>query len=171
MRTRSLALWMVLTWLPVAVCLVVIGFESTDTFSSAHTAGWLRHLVEALLGPIHQVSWDRANFRVRKTGHFLGYGMMGLAWLRAWLLTWSATRQRRGIHVWRICCIIMALCCTLFWATVDELHQTTIPSRTGLASDAWLDTSGAAVLILLTTLLFWRQGKSTAIRSTLSQPV
>ncbi len=163
-RTRSTATWAMLTWIPVAVCLVTVACESTDTFSSAHTAGWLRHLAEALLGPIHQISWDKANFAVRKTGHFVGHGLMGLAWLRAWLVTWYPLLRRRGIRIWRAYAITMALCCTLFCATLDEVHQTFIPSRTGLVTDAWLDTSGAAVLILLTAVLFWKnkvRGKVT----------
>ena len=154
---QSLPGWLVVTWLPVAVCLLGVGFESTDTFSSAHTAGWLRHLAEAVFGPIHQIAWSRANFAVRKTGHFLGYGCMGLAWLRAWLLTWPGVLRARGARVWRGSCVVMALCCTLLCATVDELHQTFIPSRTGLVSDAWLDTAGASVLILLLAGLSWRR--------------
>lgn len=157
-QTRSALVWYARTWLPVVICIVAILCESTDTFSSAHTRGWLRHLAEALFGPIRQISWDHANFAVRKTGHFLGYGLMGLAWLRAWLLTWLHLLHRRGALLWRSCSVAMALFSTLLCATSDEIHQTYIPSRTGLVSDAWLDTSGATVLILLMVLSFWRRG-------------
>lgn len=158
-------LWMVLVWLPVALCLATITAESTDTFSSAHTSGWLRHLAEHLFGAIAEPTWERAHHAVRKTGHFVGYGIMGLAWLRAWLLMSLSYLRRLTLARWRGYAVAMALFSTMVSATADEIHQTFIPSRTGLASDALLDTSGAAVLILLISLFWFR--KATPLASEL----
>ena len=91
---------------------------------------------------------------MRKSGHFIWYGLMGLTWLRAWLLTWLAPLRMRGIWVWRRFGLLMALFCTMLVAVLDELHQTYIPSRTGLVSDAWLDTGGAVALMLF-MVSFW----------------
>ncbi|MGI4757036.1 MAG: VanZ family protein [Janthinobacterium lividum] len=159
LRTSSVVAWWVFTWVPVVVCVLVLSGESTDTFSSAHTAGWLRHLAEALLGPIHQISWDNANFAVRKTGHFIGYGLVGLSWFRAWLLTWQPMFSRRTASTWRAYAASMAIFCTLVCATADEVHQTYIPSRTGLVTDACLDTVGAVTMMLLVSSL-WLRGRS-----------
>lgn len=144
------------TWVPVLLCLCVIAIESTDTFSSAHTSGWLRHVVEATFGPMTQARWDVVHHHIRKAGHFTGYGMVGLAWLRAWLLTWRPLLQRRGATLWRAFSVVMALLCTLVVACTDELHQTFLPSRTGMVSDALLDTTGAAAAALLVACA-WRR--------------
>lgn len=155
-RMRSALLWIVWIWLPVLLSLLVIGRESTDTFSSARTSDWLRHLAEALFGPIAQPAWERAHHAVRKTGHFVGYGIVGLCWLRAWLLTWLYPLRLSPVGKWHRVAVLMALLCTMLSASVDELHQTYIPSRTGMVSDAWLDTAGAVALMLLASL-FWRR--------------
>ena len=157
LRTRSAALWLVWTWLPVLVCICVIGVESTDTFSSDRTNGPLRHLAEWLLGPISLEHWDTIHHYMRKTGHFIGYGMVGLSWLRAWLLTWRAPLRLRPDSIWRGYAVGMALCSTMLVASCDEVHQSYLASRTGLVSDVWLDTLGATVLIVLLTLFWLRQ--------------
>ncbi len=162
-QTRSRFFWLLWTWLPVILCLCVIGGESTDTFSSARTNGPLRHLAEWLAGPISLAQWDIIHHYMRKTGHFIGYGMVGLSWLRAWLLTWRARLRLQPNWSWRGYAIAMALCATMLVASCDEVHQSYLPSRTGLVSDVWLDTLGAAVLILLLASL-WRLREWSAQR-------
>lgn len=154
-RVASWVLRTCLVWLPVVICLCVISDESTDTFSAARTSGWIRHLAEAMVGPIAQSAWNQAQHIIRKSGHFIGYGFVGLCWLRAWLLTWRFP-LRRTLQLWRRISAGMALLCTMIVAILDELHQTFIPSRTGLVSDAWLDTGGAALAITLVALTWPR---------------
>ncbi len=144
--TRTVASWVYQVWLPVFIVLAVICRESTDTFSAEVTAGWIRHTAEFFFGSIANVDWSRINHAGRKTGHFLWYGITGLAWLRAWLLTWLAPMRNLPSALWRRYAVTMAAFCTIACASLDELHQSFIPSRTGLVSDIWLDTSGAAVL-------------------------
>ena len=151
------AAWFGYVWLPVLVCLCVISRESTDSFASEYTSGPLRHAFEYLFGPVTPEHWDVVHHYMRKTGHFLGYGFTGLSWLRAWLLTWLAPLRLGSAWSWRWFAVYMGLLCTTLTATVDELHQTYIPSRTGLVSDAWLDTAGAAALISV-LLLFCAMG-------------
>lgn len=154
LRSQNPVTWCLMVWLPVCICLAVIGRESTNSFSSEQTSGPLRHLFEWMFGPVAPERWDIVHHAMRKTGHFMGYGFTGLAWLRAWLLTWLAPLRLRGIWYWRRVGLIMGLFCTIITATADEIHQTYIPSRTGLISDAWLDTAGAATLMLF-ILSFW----------------
>ncbi len=154
LRTSSRGVWLLLVWLPVLICLGVVMRESTNSFSSEQTNGPLRHLFEWIVGPVPAYRWDEIHHAMRKTGHFLGYGFMGLSWLRAWLLTWFAPLRLRSIWLWCRVSFGMALCCTMIIAGADEIHQTYIPSRTGLFSDACLDTAGALTLMSL-MLLFW----------------
>lgn len=163
LAASSHALRLCLIWLPVFVCLCLISDESTDTFSAARTSGWIRHLAEFLLGPITQPVWTLMHRIVRKTGHFIGYGLVGLCWFRAWLLTWRQPLLRQGVLMWHRTSAIMAVLCTLLVATLDELHQTYIPSRTGLVSDAWLDTVGAAIAVSLLLGTSLRQARRTPL--------
>ena len=60
---------------------------------------------------------------IRKSGHFLGYGLIGLAWLRAW---WMTLPHSRFLHD-----AVLALLGTALIASADEFHQTFLPNRTG----------------------------------------
>jgi VanZ family protein len=82
---------------------------------------------------------------IRKTGHFVGYGTMGLLWLRAWWM--SLPRARFLLDAG------LALAGTAAVASADEFHQSFLPNRTGVASDVLLDCCGAVVLLLLCFLL------------------
>ncbi len=155
-EARSRAAWWVKVWLPVCLVLLVICRESTDSFSAERTAGWIRHSAEFIFGRIANADWARINHDTRKAGHFLWYGLTGLVWLRAWLLTWLAPMRMRPVAVWRGYAVLMAGLCTVATASLDELHQSFIPSRTGLVSDIWLDTAGAAVMMLCLTFT-WMQ--------------
>ena len=147
---RSRLQWLYEVWLPVSVVLIVVCFESTDTFSAEATA-------EFFFGPIANMDWARINHDGRKTGHFLWYGVTGLAWLRAGLMNWFAPMRLRSVAAWRGYAVAMAILCTIATASLDELHQSFTPRRTGLVSDVWLDTSGAAVLIACVALTWMRR--------------
>ena len=154
LQMRSSLGWFLWVWLPVGIAVMVIARESTDAFSSAHTSVWLRHIVEAIRGPLSDLRWETTHHHIRKTGHFMGYGFAGLAWVRAWLLTWRAPLRRRATALWRGLAVLMGILCTMLIAVLDELHQSYLPSRTGLVSDALLDTAGALTLVLLAAS-FW----------------
>lgn len=142
---RSRAGWIASVWLPVGFMLLMIWRESTDGFSSAHTGTFLRPLAESLFGQFSDTHWETVHHVLRKTGHFLGYGTLGVTWLRAWLLTWQMPLRRVSAAQWWRMAWQMAICCTAAVAAIDELHQTWIPSRTGLVTDVLLDSIGALV--------------------------
>ena len=70
-------------WTPVFFMLVAIAIESTPSFGSDRTSGPLRLLFQRLFGSVSDERWNLTHFYIRKTGHFLGYGAMGIAWFRA----------------------------------------------------------------------------------------
>ncbi len=162
-QVSSRAAYGVMVWLPVFVMLLVIVRESTDGFSSVHTGALLRPLLESVFGHIGEERWEAAHHVLRKTGHLLGYGTLGLAWLRAWLLTWLMPLRFSPTGVWRWVSWRMAICCTAVVAALDELHQTWIPSRTGLAQDVLLDTVGAVILCGIVGLI-WMRHSSDGMR-------
>jgi VanZ family protein len=128
-------------WLPVALGVGIIAIESTTLFGSEHTSGPFRWLYQELFGKVDDAQWGTIHFYLRKTGHFLGYGLLALAWLRAWWLTLP-----KSVFVTDA---LLALLGTAMTASADELHQTFLAGRTGTPWDVLIDCSGAITLQLL----------------------
>jgi VanZ family protein len=154
---------LVSTWLPVAIGLCIIATESTSHFSSAHTSGWLRPIFTLLFGPFTDAHWDLFHHIVRKSGHFIGYGTLGMLWTRAWLRTF--TQSRWTLSQWRIRSASLAIFCTFLTASADEYHQTFLPGRTGQFSDVLLDTTGALIFTLIVALSWHRQHRAERKRA------
>lgn len=149
-------------WAPVAICVAAILIESTNLFSGGHTGHILRPAWERVFGAMSDARWDVIHFRIRKTGHFTGYGLTGAMFMRAWKLQWSGWFVSAKTMVWRSGS--MALACTAVVASYDEVHQSYLPSRTGQASDVLLDCCGALTAILIVsgvTLLRRRQAAAS----------
>jgi VanZ family protein len=137
---RSLRYW-ISAWLPVAIGIGVIMMESTEWMGSDHTSGPLRWLFESIFGPVADARWEPLHHFIRKSGHFLGYGLIGLAWLRAW---WMTLPHSRFLHD-----AFLALMGTALVASCDEWHQSFLPNRTSSPWDVLLDCCGAIALELL----------------------
>jgi VanZ family protein len=140
-RPRSGLLYWIYIWLPVALGIAIIAVESTEMFGSNHTSGPLRRIVEFLVGHMPNARWELVHHYIRKTGHFFGYGFIGLAWLRAWWFTLP--------HSHFVQDAFLALLGTALVASCDEWHQTFLPNRTGTPWDVLLDCTGAIVLQLV----------------------
>ena len=128
-------------WWPVAVGIGVIALESTSFFGSDHTTGPLRWLYQSLFGPVSSARWEIVHHFIRKSGHFVGYGMLGLAWLRAWWLTLPRSEFLLDT--------LLALLGTAMTASADEYHQTFLPNRIGTPWDVLLDCCGALAMQLM----------------------
>jgi VanZ family protein len=134
---RGLRYWLS-AWIPVALGAAVIALESTEWMSADHTSGPLRWLFQVIFGPISSARWEIVHSLIRKSGHFLCYGAIGLAWLRAWWMTLTHSRFLQDA--------VLALLGTALMASADEYHQTFLPNRTGSPWDVLLDCCGAIVL-------------------------
>ncbi len=158
MWNRRAGLWYwIYVWAPVVLGVAVIVLESTEAFGSNHTSGPLRRIYEALFGHVSNAHWEVVHHYIRKCGHFLGYGLIGLAWLRAW---WLTMPHSRFLHD-----ALLALLGTALVASWDEWHQTFLPNRTGSPVDVLLDCTGAIVLQLL-VYLFIRSFKPNGLART-----
>jgi VanZ family protein len=141
---RSFWFWL-RAWLPVVFTIAIIAAESTEYFGADRTSGPLRFIYEHIFGPVAAAAqWEEIHHNIRKTGHFIGYGLVGLSWLRAWWLTLPESNFVQDAF--------FALLGTAAVASADEFHQTLLPNRTGLASDVVLDCCGAIALQLLVYL-------------------
>jgi hypothetical protein len=138
-KRRGLKFWLS-AWLPVAVGIAIIVLESTMFLGTDHTSHPLRWLWEAIFGPVSLARWGMIHHTIRKCGHFFGYGFIGVAWLRAWWMTLPSAHFLEDAF--------LALLGTSLVASLDELHQSYLPNRTGTPWDVLLDCCGALTLQL-----------------------
>ena len=141
---RGVAYW-ISAWWPVAISVAVVTISSSDLFSAPHSVHLLQRIVEAIFGPVPGIPWDKVNFWVRKSGHFTGYGLIGLSWLRAWWMTLPHSRYALDAGLSLLGCAAMA--------SLDEWHQSYIPTRTGSPWDVLLDCTGACTMMLVAYIL------------------
>jgi VanZ family protein len=140
---RSILSWIYI-WAPVALGIAVIAMESTEMLGADHTTGPFRWVFQLIFGPVSDARWEIVHPIIRKSGHFVGYGVIGLAWLRAWWLTLP--------HSSFLPDAMLALLGTALVASSDEWHQTFLPNRTGTVHDVLLDCCGAITLQLIVYL-------------------
>ena len=150
-------------WWPVLLWLLVIAMESTSYFGADRTYEPLRRIFTWFHGPFRPVQWWHWHHTIRKIGHLIGYGILGLTFFRArWLTLLARTpAPPRRILVWAF-----TLPCVALVASLDELHQLFLPNRTGLFSDVLIDTTGAVVALLLT--ISWNPKSSPESRGPLA---
>ncbi len=134
-------------WWPAALWIGLIALESTDSFSSENTGSVLYSLLTHLFGHIDYYQFLVFHHYLRKTGHVVGYGMLGLLLLRGWRATFGHARSL----LWRTS--LLSWLGTAFVASMDEWHQSYIPSRTGTWRDALLDSAAGFVFLLVA--YFW----------------
>jgi VanZ family protein len=141
------------TWIASLLWLGIIFTESTDQFSAEHTSRYLYPIFHFLL------RMDLRHFEVlhhylRKTGHFVGYFTGSLILFG----TWRATFPLPGSPRWALRWASSAFFMTAFVASMDEWHQTYIPSRTGTWRDVVLDSSAALTAqIVIFLFIRWRK--------------
>jgi VanZ family protein len=146
-----------LHWIPAMIGIAVILCESTATMSAANTSRWLLPLWTRLFGPVSPERWGLIHHYLRKTGHFVGYGTVSLAFFDSWRVT-LARRRPEWWPRFRSAAA-MALLSTLLLASWDEWHQSLIPGRTSSPWDVALDFSGALIahLLLLAAISLFRR--------------
>ena len=136
---------MLKAWIALILWLIVIAIESTTYLSAQHTSRILYPVMHFLFG-IDEAGFEPYHFFLRKTGHVFGYGMLSFLAFRAWRETLPATGNPRWTLRWSGIAVLM----TALVASLDEWHQTFIPTRTGRRQDVVLDTcAGIAVQAIL----------------------
>jgi VanZ family protein len=122
-------------WLPVAVWAGVIAVFSSDGFSGDHTRSLLLPLLRFVLPQATPETLGLVHDVVRKLAHPTEYGILAALAARAYA---RPRRPPAATHA-------LAFAATALWASLDELHQSTVASRTGAVGDVVLDLAGAAV--------------------------
>ena len=158
-----------LHWIPAMIGIAVILIESTGTMSASNTSRWLLPIWTRLFGPVTPEHWAVIHHWIRKTGHFVGYGLVSLGFFEGWRATFSEKAVSVGRRFFMAA--PLALLCTLLLASWDEWHQSFLPGRTSKVSDVGIDFSGALMahlVLLMVLLIVWRVRAARSKRSVYS---
>lgn len=139
-------------WIAAILWLIVIAIESTAMLSSNNTSRILYPVLHYLFG-LDVVRFERVHFFLRKGGHVVGYAILSILLFRAWRATLPAMSNVNWTLRWSA----IAILGTAFVASLDEWHQTFIPSRTGRWQDVVLDTCAGIAAQLL--IFLWLKGR------------
>ena len=126
-------------WIPASIWLGIICFESTDLLSSAHTGSILYSVLTYFFGHVNPLAFVVWHHLLRKAGHVAGYAILSWLLFRAWRATLPLPHALNWSLAWARISFLM----TALVATLDEWHQTFIPSRTGNLRDVLLDSTAA----------------------------
>jgi VanZ family protein len=140
------------TWFAAGLWLALIAIESTNYLSAENTSRFLYPIFRFLFAMDwrHFLFWHHY---IRKTGHFVGYFVLSVLLFRAWKST------LRLPAVWALRWSVIAFLMSAMVASMDEWHQTFLPSRTGRYSDVVLDSS-AALTAQIVIFLFLRSKRA-----------
>ena len=145
-------------WIAAILWLVVITIESTSYLSGQNTSRILYPVLHFLFG-ISYAHFEPWHHLLRKTGHVIGYGLLSFFLFRAWRETLAVVGQPSWSFRWAG----MAVLGTALVASLDEWHQSYLPSRTGRWQDVVLDSS-AAIAVQILLYLFLRKRDSVRSR-------
>jgi VanZ family protein len=148
---------LVRNWWPVALWLAIIRLESTDYASAGNTFSLLYRIYTSIFGRVDFRLLLMINEILRKSGHFIGYAILSALVFMALKHT-----HRDRLHLvlqrtwgtffrdtWQFDWALIAVLFSLITASLDEIHQLFLPSRTGRWQDVAIDTSGAILVQLL----------------------
>jgi VanZ family protein len=142
-------------WIAAILWLIVIAIESTAMLSSSNTSRILYPILHFIFG-LDRERFHEWHFYIRKGGHVVGYAILSILLFRAWRATLPAMNDTN----WTLRWATVALLGTAFVASLDEWHQSFIPSRTGRWEDVVLDTcAGLAAQVLIFLWWVWRRRK------------
>lgn len=136
------------SWIAAVLWLIVIAIESTAYLSASNTSRFLYPILHFVFGLDHP-QFEVWHHYIRKSGHFFGYGILSIFLFRAW----RDTLPLRGDPKWALRWTNIALLGTLIVASLDEWHQSYLPSRTSRWQDVVIDTCGGIVAQMLLFLM------------------
>ena len=129
----------------------MIFLESSNLGASSNTSRILYPLFHFLFG-MDNAHFEHWHFFIRKGGHVFGYGLLSILLFRAWRETLPSLEHSK----WTLRWATIAVVGTAIVASLDEWHQSYLPSRTGTPWDVLLDTCAAiAAQILVFLWIRW----------------
>ncbi|HWF03742.1 MAG TPA: VanZ family protein [Candidatus Angelobacter sp.] len=141
-------------WIPTLLWLCVLAIFSTDLFSAEHTGSILARILDTLFPHLSAEWFERIHFLVRKSAHFCSYGLLGAFSFFSWRATFPAPVR------WRFLWATLGLLTAFAGGSMDEFHQSFVPSRTSSFHDVMIDTVGGLFFQLMIALWLTREASS-----------
>lgn len=126
-------------FVPLILWIFVIFYSSTANASMGQTSRFLRPLLETLFSSEETIYW--ANVIVRKIAHISFYGFLAL--LAFYAFIGSPFDRLKRNWFWSVFGLVLII------ATIDEIHQSFVPSRAGSPMDVLLDCIGGLIVLLI----------------------
>ncbi len=136
--TKSRKAYVVISWILVAVCMVVIFCLSAQTAEdSADLSGSFIRAIFQLIGIELQQEG------IRTVAHCLEFMGLALLMFNAIFATWEKKLTP-----------LLAFAGTVLYAITDEIHQIFVPGRAFQISDILVDSTGALLGVIATFIIF-----------------
>jgi len=130
-------------WLPVVAWMILLFVASGDLMSAEHTSRFIGPFLRWLVPDVSAATVASFQLVVRKCAHLTCYAILAALLYRAF-----RQDQKRSARAG-----VLALIGAAIYASLDEFHQSFVPSRTGSPWDVAIDCAGALAGLLLYWLL------------------
>ena len=130
--------------------MVLIFIGSTDLLSGEHTSRFIGPFLRWFSPGVSETTIASIQLVVRKCGHLAEYAILAALLCRA-----MRHSSQRWFAAWGIAAV---------YASLDELHQSFVSSRTGTPWDVSIDCVGALVGVLIYRLMSNRKSKMTGLK-------
>ena len=130
-------------WWPAMLWAASIFVFSTGLFSAANTASIIFPILSWLFPRASEAALDAAHFYIRKSAHLSEYFLLSLLVLRGF---------RAGRPGWCWSWALATLAVVAAYASLDEFHQSFVPSRTASIYDVMIDVAGATLALAAAAL-------------------
>lgn len=146
-----------LSFVPALLLLFLIfGFSAQDGESSGSLSFQISLFLVRLASPLlpaamsEEVLFERAeliHYFVRKAAHMTEYFLLALS-LQLPLAAWCSGKLTARLR------ILLGFAATVFFAALDEFHQSFVPGRSGNFTDVCIDSAGALIASLCLFLVY-----------------
>ena len=139
--------------MPAIAWMLIIFAASSDLGSAEHTSRFLIPFLRWLTPDISLATLAAVQLTIRKAAHLTEYAILGA-------LLFRAVTAPNGGGRWHYAAVAIVVAGA--FAALDEFHQTFVQSRTGSSHDVLIDTSGAALGLILWWVFTRRRQKARA---------
>jgi VanZ family protein len=133
-------------WLPVISWMGFIFWFSTEPFSDDHTTVLVQKILPFLFPAISPGPPILIDMFLRKAAHVTEYFVLSL-------LLFRALRAGSGAS-WNWRWSFFSLGVVVFWAAIDELHQSFVPERTASIVDVGIDITGGILAQVMIAIVY-----------------
>ena len=127
--------------------MIFVFIGSTDLMSAEHTSRFIGPFLRWVAPDISTTTVESIQLLVRKCAHLAEYAILAA-------LLYRAFRYGQD-NFWRAA--TLAFVAATFYASLDEFHQSFVPSRTGTPWDVGIDSLGAVAGLVIYRIVSGRR--------------